>query len=213
MRAELSSERPSTAEASASRPVPRSQFADSLAQAPESKSPESKGPQSAEQSSRGISSGAVAAGAAAVAAAGTAAVAGVAAADSTDALTAAAVPEDSSADAAPLAEVPPPAEASTAGGNSNWKATPESAAPAAELPAPLPADVPVADSPPTVVQVPGYKAWVDPLQRSPVFGQLEALFQSRIAFIDGAMGTSIQKYKCGPHPSTRPTREQLFFSG
>ena len=46
-----------------------------------------------------------------------------------------------------------------------------------------------------VVEVPGYKAWVDPLQRSPVFGQLEALFQSRIAYIDGAMGTSIQKYK------------------
>ena len=46
-----------------------------------------------------------------------------------------------------------------------------------------------------VVDVPGYKAWVDPLQRSPVFGQLEALFQSRIAYIDGAMGTSIQKYK------------------
>ena len=46
-----------------------------------------------------------------------------------------------------------------------------------------------------VVEVPGYKAWVDPLQRSPVFGQLEALFQSRIAYIDGAMGTSIQEYK------------------
>lgn len=31
--------------------------------------------------------------------------------------------------------------------------------------------------------------------RTEAFGQLEELFQKRIAFIDGAMGTSIQKYK------------------
>lgn len=63
---------------------------------------------------------------------------------------------------------------------------------------PLFADVPEADadSKPSIAEVPGYKAWVDPLKQSPVFGQLDALFQSRIAFIDGAMGTSIQKYKC-----------------
>ncbi len=40
--------------------------------------------------------------------------------------------------------------------------------------------------------------WVDPLPQSEAFDQLKELFESRIAFIDGAMGTSIQKYKCGP---------------
>ena len=47
---------------------------------------------------------------------------------------------------------------------------------------------------PRVVEMPGYKPWVDPLAKSDAFAQLEALFQSRIAFIDGAMGTSIQRY-------------------
>ena len=37
--------------------------------------------------------------------------------------------------------------------------------------------------------------WVDPLPKSEAFDQLKELFESRIAFIDGAMGTSIQKYK------------------
>ena len=47
---------------------------------------------------------------------------------------------------------------------------------------------------PRVVEVPGYKPWVDPLAKTETFAQLESLFQSRIAFIDGAMGTSIQRY-------------------
>ena len=41
----------------------------------------------------------------------------------------------------------------------------------------------------------GLQPFVDPLLKSEAFAQLDALFQSRIAFIDGAMGTSIQKYK------------------
>ena len=47
---------------------------------------------------------------------------------------------------------------------------------------------------PRTVEVPGYKPWVDPLKKSDTFAELDALFQSRIAFIDGAMGTSIQRY-------------------
>jgi 5-methyltetrahydrofolate--homocysteine methyltransferase len=43
--------------------------------------------------------------------------------------------------------------------------------------------------------VPAFKAWVDPLKKSPVFAELEALMQSRILMIDGAMGTVIQRYK------------------
>lgn len=43
--------------------------------------------------------------------------------------------------------------------------------------------------------VPKYKVWTDPLKKSPVFDQLDKLFKERIAFIDGAMGTMIQKYK------------------
>ena len=35
----------------------------------------------------------------------------------------------------------------------------------------------------------------DGITRTEAFGQLEQLFQKRIAFIDGAMGTSIQEYK------------------
>ena len=42
---------------------------------------------------------------------------------------------------------------------------------------------------------PSYGAWQDPLEKSAVFGELEALLQQRILFIDGAMGTQIQKYK------------------
>ena len=41
----------------------------------------------------------------------------------------------------------------------------------------------------------GYKAWQDPVQRSPAFGQLTRLMQERIIFIDGAMGTMIQRFK------------------
>ena len=60
---------------------------------------------------------------------------------------------------------------------------------------PIPAGVdplaPPADLPP----VPTYKLWQDPLPKSPVFGELEALMKERIIFIDGAMGTMIQRYK------------------
>jgi len=42
--------------------------------------------------------------------------------------------------------------------------------------------------------VPVYKAWKDPLPRSPVFEALDTVFKSRMAFIDGAMGTAIQAY-------------------
>ena len=60
---------------------------------------------------------------------------------------------------------------------------------------PIPAGVdplaPVADLPP----VPTYKSWSDPMATSEAFGQLEALMQERIIFIDGAMGTMIQRYK------------------
>ena len=45
------------------------------------------------------------------------------------------------------------------------------------------------------VYVFGLHAYVDPLRKTECFAQLEELFQTRIAFIDGAMGTSIQKYK------------------
>jgi len=38
------------------------------------------------------------------------------------------------------------------------------------------------------------QAWKDPLKKSDAFAELEALFQSRIVYIDGAMGTSIQRY-------------------
>ena len=38
------------------------------------------------------------------------------------------------------------------------------------------------------------QAWQDPLKRSGAFDDLEALFASRIVYIDGAMGTSIQRY-------------------
>ena len=50
---------------------------------------------------------------------------------------------------------------------------------------------PDADLPP----VPAYRAWRDPLAKSEAFGQLEALMKERIIFIDGAMGTMIQRYK------------------
>jgi hypothetical protein len=40
-----------------------------------------------------------------------------------------------------------------------------------------------------------YKKWVDPVKKSAAFAELEALMKERIIFIDGAMGTQIQKYK------------------
>jgi 5-methyltetrahydrofolate--homocysteine methyltransferase len=60
---------------------------------------------------------------------------------------------------------------------------------------PIPAGVdplaPDADLPP----VPEYKQWQDPLAKSEAFAQLEELMQERIIFIDGAMGTMIQRYR------------------
>ena len=50
---------------------------------------------------------------------------------------------------------------------------------------------PPADLPP----VPVYKRKEDPLECSPVFDQLTKLMQERIIFIDGAMGTMIQRFK------------------
>jgi hypothetical protein len=43
--------------------------------------------------------------------------------------------------------------------------------------------------------VPEYKEWVDPVEKSEAFAQLDALFEQRIGMIDGAMGTNIQEYK------------------
>jgi len=43
--------------------------------------------------------------------------------------------------------------------------------------------------------VPSFRPWVDRLERSPAFGQLDSLMRERIIFIDGAMGTQIQKWK------------------
>ena len=43
--------------------------------------------------------------------------------------------------------------------------------------------------------VPTYRAFQDPLKKSEAFAQLETLMRERIIFIDGAMGTQIQKWK------------------
>jgi 5-methyltetrahydrofolate--homocysteine methyltransferase len=43
--------------------------------------------------------------------------------------------------------------------------------------------------------VPAYTPWQDPLHCTPAFGQLESLMKERIIYIDGAMGTMIQRYK------------------
>jgi 5-methyltetrahydrofolate--homocysteine methyltransferase len=50
---------------------------------------------------------------------------------------------------------------------------------------------PPADLPP----VPVYKLRKDPLECSPAFDQLTQLMQERIIYIDGAMGTMIQRFK------------------
>ena len=42
---------------------------------------------------------------------------------------------------------------------------------------------------------PVYKPWVDPVEKSVAFEQLDALFEERMVLIDGAMGTNIQEYK------------------
>ncbi len=39
------------------------------------------------------------------------------------------------------------------------------------------------------------RKWQDPLKKSAAFGQLQSLMEERIIYIDGAMGTSIQKHR------------------
>jgi methionine synthase I (cobalamin-dependent) len=80
--------------------------------------------------------------------------------------------------ATPQAVLPPTtrADASTAAGAVTSTTTPPPAA--ATVAAAAPASAPAA-----------------PFQRSEVLGLLDALFQERIAFIDGAMGTMIQRHK------------------
>eukprot|EP00955_Chlamydomonas_euryale_P016340 174666-Chlamydomonas_euryale.AAC.1 len=50
---------------------------------------------------------------------------------------------------------------------------------------------PDADLPP----VPTYTPYKEPLACTETFGALESLFTQRIAYIDGAMGTMVQRYK------------------
>ena len=47
----------------------------------------------------------------------------------------------------------------------------------------------------TLGPVPEYKPYVDTLKKTETFDQLDQLMRERIIFIDGAMGTQIQKYK------------------
>ena len=60
---------------------------------------------------------------------------------------------------------------------------------------PIAADFDPLAVPHNLPAVPQYKAWVDPLKKSEAFQQLQELMNERIIYIDGAMGTSIQKHK------------------
>jgi 5-methyltetrahydrofolate--homocysteine methyltransferase len=60
---------------------------------------------------------------------------------------------------------------------------------------PIPAGTDPLAPEPNLPPVPTYKPAVDPIKKSPVFEQLDKLFKSKIAMIDGAMGTMIQRYK------------------
>ena len=60
---------------------------------------------------------------------------------------------------------------------------------------PMPAGFDPLAPEPNPPPVPHYKPYAAPLKSSPAFEQLERLFKQRIAFIDGAMGTMIQRYK------------------
>lgn len=53
----------------------------------------------------------------------------------------------------------------------------------------------VADVAKAVVEPATAGKWTDPLKKSAAFGQLQKLMEERIIYIDGAMGTSIQKHK------------------
>ena len=48
-----------------------------------------------------------------------------------------------------------------------------------------------------LLPVPEYKPWVDTLAKSEAFEHLEKLMEKQILFIDGAMGTMIQRYRLG----------------
>ncbi|KAK9815486.1 hypothetical protein WJX72_004510 [[Myrmecia] bisecta] len=60
---------------------------------------------------------------------------------------------------------------------------------------PIPADADPLAVPADLPSVPKYKAYGDPLKKSAAFGQLERLMKERIIYIDGAMGTMIQRHK------------------
>lgn len=60
---------------------------------------------------------------------------------------------------------------------------------------PIAADFDPLSVPVDLAPVPQYKAWEDPLKKSAAFEHLQELMEKRIVFIDGAMGTSIQKQK------------------
>ena len=53
----------------------------------------------------------------------------------------------------------------------------------------------VAEDAPVQVQPAPADKWQDPLKKTAAFAQLQKLMQERIIYIDGAMGTSIQKHR------------------
>jgi 5-methyltetrahydrofolate--homocysteine methyltransferase len=60
---------------------------------------------------------------------------------------------------------------------------------------PIPAGFDPLAPPANLPPVPSYTLRADPLECSPAFAQLESLMKQRIIFIDGAMGTMIQRFK------------------
>ncbi len=60
---------------------------------------------------------------------------------------------------------------------------------------PIPAGFNPVAPPDVLPPAPVYKPWKDALKTTEAFDQLEKLFEERIAYIDGAMGTMIQRYK------------------
>ena len=60
---------------------------------------------------------------------------------------------------------------------------------------PVPDNVDVLAPEENLPPVPTYTPWEDPLKCSKTFAQLEGLMKERIIYIDGAMGTMIQRYK------------------
>lgn len=88
---------------------------------------------------------------------------------------------------APLADAPPASPTKESGVRAASVSPPGTPAPA-EPPAVIELD-------PNIPLPPALPPFVDPLRRSPAFERLESLFSTRIAMIDGAMGTMIQRYK------------------